>query len=229
VRGGPRLRGRALLLTSLFMALTAAWAPRLRAEEPAGREAAAATEGEPEEEGRTDYAYAGPYLGLNGAFGYPLFEERISGATGGAAFDPSWGLDARLGLRVLKFLAVEAQYEWMAGFDVSGLPVADDVRIEGHTLTGNLRLYVPIWQVHPYVLTGIGVTRYRIDLGSLGSAHEDRFAGRLGGGLDMYVTEHVAVNFEAAALLTVNDLDFDQGSITSLHYLSASVGLMYRF
>ncbi len=183
----------------------------------------------PEEEGRTDFARFGPYFGVSGAFGYPLFEDQISGATGGAEFDPSWGLNARVGLRVLPFLAVEAQYEWMAGFDVTGLPVAADVEIDGHTLTGNLRFFVPVWEVHPYVLTGIGVTRYKIDLGPLGRADQDRFAGRLGGGLDMYLTEHVVVNFEATALLTLNDLEFDQGSITSLHYLSASVGLMYRF
>ena len=184
---------------------------------------------EEEEEGRTDYARSGPYVGVSGAFGYPLFEEQISGATGGADFEPSWGLDARLGLRVLPFLAVEAQYEWMTGFEVTGLPVASDVEIDGHTLTGNLRFFVPAWQVHPYVLTGIGVTRYKIDLGALGSANQDRFAARLGGGLDMDVTEKLVVNFEATALLTVNDLDFDQGSISSLHYLSANVGLAYRF
>ncbi len=192
-------------------------------------EAGAALEEEEEEEGRKDYARSGPYVGLSGAFGVPLFEDQISGATGGADFDPSWGLNARAGWRFFPFLAVEAQYEWMSGFGVTDLPLVGDADIAGHTLTGNLRFFVPVWQVHPYVLTGVGVTRYKIDLGALGSANQDRFAGRLGGGLDMYMTEKLVVNFEASVLLTANDLDFDQGSITSLHYLSASVGLAYRF
>ncbi len=224
------MRAARLRLLYALIAGTIAGASPALAEETAGSDASTpAEEAIPEEEGRKDFARSGPYLGVSGVFGYPLFEDQISGATGGAKFDPSSGLNARLGLRVLPFLAVEAQYEWMSGFDVTGLPVIGDAEIAGHTLTGNLRWLVPVWQVHPYVLTGIGVTRYKIDLGALGSADQDRFAGRLGGGLDMYVTEKLVVNFEATALLTVNDLEFNQGSITSLHYLSASVGLIYRF
>ena len=31
----------------------------------------------PEEEGRKDFARGGPYLGVSGAFGYPLFENEV--------------------------------------------------------------------------------------------------------------------------------------------------------
>jgi opacity protein-like surface antigen len=181
------------------------------------------------------FARFGPYLGLNGAFGYPLFENEVEDILGaGTELDYTWGLNTRAGLRLLSFLAVEAQYEWMKDFEIhppasSGLPNVD---IMGHTLTGNVRLYIPIRRVQPYFLAGFGFTKYKFEAQGFDSYSDTFFAGRLGAGADIYITKKWAINAEASALLTASDLD-DIGSnldqLNGLHYISASVGLMYRF
>lgn len=175
-----------------------------------------------------DYGRFGPYLGINAAWGYPLFEDEVRDVTGdpSAEVDPSWGLNTRLGLRVFSFLALEGQYEWMDDFEATVF--GQTANITGHTFTGNLKLYLPIARVHPYLLGGIGFTRYKVE-SALPTENPDLFAGRIGGGADIYLTEKVALNAEVAALLTASDLEFNNESLESLHYLSVSLGLMYRF
>lgn len=181
-----------------------------------------------------DFARFGPYLGLNAAYGFPLFEEQLQDALGpilgpDTQLDASWGLNTRLGLRLLSFLAVEAQYEWMDNFQIKpSAPGIPDVQLSGNIFTGNLKLYIPIRRVQPYLLAGFGFAMY--DAG--GAADDMFFAGRVGGGLDVYLTKHWALNAEATALLTASDLGEIGGSteaLDGLHYVSASLGLMYRF
>jgi opacity protein-like surface antigen len=185
-----------------------------------------------------DFVRFGPYLGLNGAFGYPLFEDKVQDSLGpvlGAdtQLDYTWGLNARAGVRLLSFLAVEAQYEWMQNFQIqpsnAGIP---DIDLMGNTLTGNLKLYIPIRRIQPYFLAGFGFTNYKVEVTGFGSRKDTYFAGRLGAGADVYITKHWAVNAEASALLTASDLNNlpnNLDSLDGLHYISASVGLMYRF
>jgi len=179
-----------------------------------------------------DFDRFGPYVGINAAWGYPLFEDEIRDVTGDSAatVDPSWGLDARLGLRLFSFLAIEGQYEWMDDFEanIPSFGPAATAHITGNTFTGNLKLYIPIWRIHPYALAGIGFTKYKIEAGPT-TVKQDLFAGRVGGGADVYLTEKVALNAEVAALLTANDLEFNSNSFSSLNYLSVNFGLMYRF
>jgi len=102
----------------------------------------------------------------------------------------------------------------------------------GHTLTGNLKLYIPIQRVQPYLLAGFGFTKYKFESQGTEVLNDIFFAGRVGVGTDIYLTKKWALNLEASALLTASELEgvaqnLDQ--LSSLHYISASVGLMYRF
>ena len=52
----------------------------------------------------------------------------------------------------------------------------------------------------------------------------------MGVGIDLYATSHIVVNAEVSALITTQDFSKpDQGSIDELWYLSAGLGLQYRF
>lgn len=180
-----------------------------------------------------DFDRFGFYVGLNGAFGYPLFEDQVQDALGPTAeLDYTWGLNTRAGLRLLSFLAIEAQYEWMKGFEIKTPDPLPDVDIMGHTLTGNLKFYIPVWRVEPYLLAGFGFTNYKFEPAGGSGFSDTFFAGRLGAGADIYITEHWAINAEATALLTASELQgivSNLNNLSSLHYISASVGLMYRF
>lgn len=180
-----------------------------------------------------DFSRFGPYAAVGGAFGYPLFEDEVQDVLGdGTELDYTWGVNSRVGIRLLSFLAIEAQHEWMDSFTIKPPSPFPNVDITGHTLTGNARFYIPIRRVQPYFLAGFGFTNYKFDAQGAGSFTDTFFAGRLGAGTDIYITRKWALNAEASAVLTASDLDnivnnLDQ--LNGLHYISATVGLMYRF
>lgn len=196
-----------------------------------------------------DFSDSGFYVGVSGVYTHNFFDEHvdqaISDAVGGdvdVSIDDSAGLNARVGYRALSWFAIEAQYEWVKDFDVKAkidalaLSKQRIFSIEGHTITANTRFIVPIWRTQPYVLLGAGYALYDSDVRSIvkpiiGSGGKERgFAGRLGGGLDLYVTEHIVLNTEATALLTTQDFSTpDTGNIDDLWYMSLSAGLRYQF
>jgi len=188
-----------------------------------------------------DFSRRGPYIGLNGAYGIDLFSTEIATAAGFAtlplSYDNSWGLNARLGYRAFGFLALEVEYEWMKGIDVSfnGLYLAT---YKPHTLTGNLKLYLPIWRVQPYLLAGGGLAIYSVEFTpplSVLNASGTGFGFRGGAGLDLYLTKSLALNAEGTAVLNTSDLNnlgagtFTGSPQTNLYYFSLSAGLTYRF
>jgi hypothetical protein len=87
-------------------------------------------------------------------------------------------------------------------------------------------------------LGGVGVTWWNVEglgLASvLPSQSGNGFAGRLGGGIEFYITEHFLIDAEATAVLTSRELDVGQiigtpASLDRFYYMSISAGLTYRF
>ncbi len=181
-----------------------------------------------------DFNRAGVYVGVNGVYAHPLFEDSVQDINPTLGLDDTGGLNARLGLRLLSFIAIEAQYEWIDGFLVSSSTVGDVVTLGAHNLTGNLRLHIPVWRVDPYILGGIGATFWKADFASSFPASDENgtgFAGRVGGGIDFYLTKHIVLNAEVTAALTTRTFDVPSTSqdLDNLYYLSVSAGLVYRF
>ena len=186
-----------------------------------------------------DYGKGG-YVGVNGAYGIDLFSTEITNALGVAppplSYDDSWGLNARAGYRIFSPLALEVQYEWMQGIDISsvGVPLGT---WKPHTLTANLKLYLPIWRIQPYLLAGGGVGIWSIEFtpagaAAVGLAQADKtgFAFRGGAGIDIFLTEKLALNGEGAAVLNTSDFS-TPGSAAQLqlYYFSISAGFVYHF
>lgn len=189
-----------------------------------------------------DYDRFGPYVGVGGSLSLDFFEDDIEDALDdvvpGISVDveEAWGANARVGLRLLSPIAIEAQYEYLSPYDirVSAGGLSASFELEQHVVTANAKLYVPIWRVQPYLLAGIGLQYYQIeDDAGLGIEDSDTaLAGRAGLGLDLYLTEHVLVNAEASALLSDGTIDVaipGADDIHGLHYLSVQAGLQYRF
>lgn len=186
-----------------------------------------------------DYSRRGAYFGINAAYGIDLFSTEIAGVAGvqplPLTYDDSWGLNARLGYRALSWLALEVQYEWMDGIDV-GVAGVNFATYKPHTLTGNLKLYLPVWRVQPYLLAGGGLAIYSVDfiapLGAL-DASGTGFAFRGGAGVDVYLTKNLALNAEGTAVLNTSDFTLNQATFTNvqtnLYYFSLSAGLTFRF
>lgn len=201
----------------------------------------------------------GFYVSAAGVYTHNFFDKEIEkfledelGAQGRVDIDDSGGLNARVGYRAASWFAAELEYEWIDRYDVSiggslgpgGTPLSGKLYdIEGHTFTLNTRWIVPFWRVQPYLLLGAGYSLYDVGRGSVAPVLEAQsskikieggiqgaFAGRVGLGLDFYLTQSVVLQTEATALITAKNFKTpDEGAIDDLYYLAFSAGLQYRF
>jgi opacity protein-like surface antigen len=136
-----------------------------------------------------------------------------------------FGLDARLGYRVTRRVAVEGQYQFIPGFDLDaagGSPVAT---LTANTFTLNGKVYaLPDDSFQPYAVGGIGLVRFTGDSDVTGQSvrPETAFAGRVGVGADYYVRPDIVVNVEFSALLPTQP-------VGDLKILPLVFGLQYRF
>ena len=182
-----------------------------------------------------DFDRPGAYIGVNGVYGVSLFQDDIN-AIAGLADDfrlgDSGGVNARIGYRVVSWFAIEAEYEWIKSMDLTfqGQDIGD---FKPNTVTANLKFIIPVWRIQPYLIVGGGAAIWNID-SPIQNQSSTGFAGRVGLGLDNYLTKHWVVNLEATGVLNTNNIDpskisNDITSISHIYYFSFSAGLTYRF
>lgn len=136
--------------------------------------------------------------------------------------DAAIGVNARVGMRVLRYLAVEGQVEYLPGFDVK---ISNDEKVlDGDLLVGavNTKGYFLAWhetgRFEPFLSVGFGfMQNWAGDLGEATS-----FAARAGGGFDGYFTEHLACTVEVQYVIPTD-------ANTEWDYVSLTAGLMYKF
>lgn len=176
----------------------------------------------------TDVDRLGPYVGVGAAAGLSDFTGRARG------FGDSAGFNLLGGYRWCEYFALEAFYEYMDDFGRSnrvanlGRKVRTDVRTHNFSLLGKaiLPLFGPI---QPYVKGGLGFLNTDVDgqpkglrsARALRGSHTE-FSGRLDGGVDFVLTQHVALNFDAGYVMPTDTL-------FHLNYVSLSAGVQYRF
>lgn len=213
---------RSLAISTIFLFLAAgpvsAESPALAYHEP---------EFEPEldpKPNKRDYARPGAYLGLSGVFALENFRDDAIDVLGsGTDFDESGGFSGRLGWRANRHLAAEIQHEWIEGFDLQQF-AGDHSEIRTWSTTANLKVYLATGLFQPYLVAGTGVTRGWVRNSPPGGVdfNEVEFVGRAGAGIDFYVTEALALNFEATYVAPTGDLnDFDR--------VALGWGVQYRF
>jgi opacity protein-like surface antigen len=177
-----------------------------------------------------DFDRRGWYVGFNGAYAINLFSSQLP-LPAGVTLGDSGGLNAKVGYRVASWFSVEAQYEWMDGItlDFAGVPVGT---FKPHVLTGNLKFHVPVWRTQPYLLLGAGMGHWTFSAVApltFGSASFTGFSGRVGVGMDIYLTKHWALNTELAGVLNASDFSNLTTIGGTFYYFSVSGGIMYRF
>jgi len=168
-----------------------------------------------------DYARNGYYLIGAGTAAFENFDN----AQGYA--DDTLGFNLRAGRRLCSNAAVELEYEWYDDFgymDPSsspGFPITTSGSSVGNTdawsLMANTKLFALTGRVQPFALLGAGVLA--VDAGSTDKA---TFAGRLGGGVDVYVTENFALTVDASYVMPT-------AGLSDLAFTALSWGGMYRF
>ncbi|MCG8588858.1 MAG: porin family protein [Proteobacteria bacterium] len=178
-------------------------------------------------EAEPDYSRSGFYLGLAGHYAIDNYEDELQDEVDSVvsgvdvSVDGSGGLGVRAGYRVWKRFATELQWEWQEGFDIAANDV-DLITLEAWALTANSRIYLGTERLQPNVIVGLGVYHAELDGGGIEDDGETDLVVRLGGGIDLYATEQIALSFEATYLLPKGDVD-------DLDTASFGLGVQFRF
>ncbi len=141
-----------------------------------------------------------------------------------------FGFNVFAGYRLFKGLASDFEFEYIDAIPVDGKPGPNfDVRT--FNLSWNFRAYPLAWafeptsplqRLQPYLSAGVSNQWVQLERQPSGDKDEGNFAGRLGGGLDFYLTESVVLT--ADAIYTIGT-----GDVNDFRYLSIGWGLVYRF
>ena len=218
------------LSAALVFALAWLPAPCVRADETedtqaaeeAAEPAASAEAEEPSDEGdggddaAAGYDRDGWYLGLGGGYAMELFDEGSWGDSGFAQL--------RAGYHFLRFAALELQLEYTPKF--SGKSDFEGVDAATWATWLNVKGYPTApWtgRFQPYALVGAAWMWARATGSAInGSVEDGGFAARFGGGIDLYITDHIVVTAESAWVLPTGDLD-------GLNQVQIGGALQYRF
>lgn len=186
-------------------------------------------------EDEPDFGRSGAYVGVGASYNVNLVEAFLDGTPILENIDVSnsWGVNTRLGYRVASWFAVEAEYEWLdrmnarlGGVDVGSLQV--------QSATANLRLVGPFGRFQPYLLLGAGALFSDVNT-SFNQLTVDHtaFAGRIGLGLDIYLTQNLYLNAGAEGVLSPAEVKLTAPGISvsenGLGYVTIQAGLGWRF
>jgi opacity protein-like surface antigen len=181
------------------------------------------------------FGRSGPYLGVGASRSVDLVEPFLDGTPilQDIKISDSWGANARLGYRLTSWFAVEAEYEWLQPFNVS-LASVHLGTLGAQSATANFRFILPLSRFQPYFLLGAGAMFLKVE-DPLNVLKLDRspFAGRVGLGLDVYLTQSLLANVGVEGVLTPAGLQLTTSSGTisehGLGTLTFQFGLGYRF
>ena len=213
-----RIRLEPAALTAAIILAVSAAAPALAVEPP------------------EDFTRDGWYLTLQGVYAMEdfddgEFEREIGAVNVGVDHDDGWGGNLHAGYRFLQNFALELEFEYADAFesnvDPSGVNFGIKTRTWTFAFNGKVypftRLTGPsgwLARIQPFVTAG---TAWQwVDTYHGGDYTDGDFAGRAGGGLDVYITENFVWSSTAA-------YNFGTGDVKDFRYLSIGTGLQYRF
>ena len=186
-------------------------------------------------DGEPDFGRPGAYVGAGASYSANLVEAFLDGTPILQDIDVNnaWGVNARLGYRFASWLALEGEYEWLDQMNAS-LYGAHVGSLGFQAATANLKFIVPLWRFQPYFLLGAGALFSKVDtpFDQIQVDHS-AFAGRIGLGLDVYLTENLYLNAAAESILSPAEVRLNTGGINEsehgLGYVTFQAGLGFRF
>jgi opacity protein-like surface antigen len=175
-----------------------------------------------------DYARSGFYVGAGVVGGsYTELEEEAEDVLPVSVdVDTAVGFEVYGGYRFHPNFAVEAEFEMLPETDIDASGFGDFAEIESWTLTGNVKVFPLTGRIQPFLLVGLGVMDAELEdtIGLGASEDETGFAARFGGGLDVYITENIAVSAGVDYVLPSGDDILDEAD-----YVSYGGGALIRF
>ena len=163
----------------------------------------------------------GIYVGLGGFFALENFDRDAAiegpGTNLEIGADSAGGLELRGGYRVHPNFAGELLFQFYSGFSVNNRSNGSNDHFNGWLLAGNAKGYAMLGRIQPYALAGIGLLAFTEKRGA-----ELGFVTRIGGGIDLYLSEAVVLDLEIAYLLPA-------GSLDDYQFTTFSAGIQYRY
>lgn len=173
------------------------------------------------------YGRPGFYLAISGGAMLKTFES-TGDPTVDAALDvlsDAYYIGGKLGSRINRWVATESVVEYgLSGFKAEG---AGTFEVKPLYVTGGLRLYATEGRIQPYAAGGVGGVWYFWKVNGTGTALDgeytsSEFFARVGGGIDIYLTEHIAIAPEAY-------WNIPTGEFSTLKSVSVGANVMFRF
>jgi opacity protein-like surface antigen len=193
-----------------------------------------------DDEEEADFGRTGFYVGVGGALTHLMdaegrFEDEFADAVSpdlpvDADTKTGFGVNGRGGYRFHSHFAAELEIDWHAPFEADyeiGGSEVGEAQLEPLVFTGNLKGYLFKDRFQPYAVLGLGLMTAKLEIRDADDFlwQDDRltdFAARLGGGADMYVTEHIVFNAEIRYVLPT-------GAVKDFDMISFGWGIQYRF
>jgi len=186
-----------------------------------------------------DYARPGFYLGAGGTYAFHWFaghefDDDLGGPGVQVISGRSFGFNLQGGYRFNRWLAAELEYEWLDGFTnkIHGQNVAT---LQPQVIMLNGRFLYPAWgRFQPFAQLGIGAavwqTRDRSGVGAGLESTAAGVAGKVGLGIDAYLTEHwlatLGLDITLTSAVVENSIG---GDLKNLFYVPIQFGVQYRF
>jgi len=161
-----------------------------------------------------EYGHTGLYVGGGGSYIMEQFDASELGAN--VTFDDSFGANAKVGYRIHPRFAIEADGLWLKNFDDPS-----NSKIDGFAVSGNAKVFLATANIQPYAVAGGGWATLDATSGGRTVSDADAFV-RLGGGVDMYMTDHLLLYVEGTYVLTT-------GQIKDNDVIPMTIGLQVRF
>jgi len=175
---------------------------------------------------------------LGGGLLYDL--EDFSGNRDNLDWENSWGLNLKGGYFFSDHFALEGLLQYHLGFEASksesidGISDEWDFEVSLWDFTANAKVYIPLESpLRPYAVGGIGYATAEAEAkrtlrlpgfsesGSESESESD-FCGRIGAGLDIFISDDFGLEFEVAYNLGLGDLD-------DFCFISLNLAALYAF
>ena len=164
------------------------------------------------------YNRPGPYVGVGGSYMVPGFQ----GGARSADFGDTLGFNVRGGYRLNEYWAFEGLYEYG---DFNAHDVLAGNHVQTNTFIGGAKLILPLGRFQPYLSGGAGFVNANADKALRRTSWDvdgTNFAGRFGGGVDVFATENVAIFLDASYTMPINE-------VSDLYAFSFGWGAKYVF
>jgi len=166
-----------------------------------------------------DFNRAGAFVGL----GFNWQVQGFQGPYRDQDYGNSWGFNARGGYRFYDWLAAEGIVEYADRFGPrTQNATADSISLLSTTVNG--KFILPLERFQPYLEAGFGLLRADDGDGFINSRRDSDlgFAGRLGAGIDLYLTRHISVFVDNSWTMATNNTE-------DLYFYSLGGGARYNF